>query len=83
VSIYSDDASVVNGGEIEIPKFLPRRPAQAATAKPRRRGRISPEMWGTLRAAQACEYQSLPSDSPRLKPTLPRLRLLEQAEEAA
>jgi hypothetical protein len=40
-------------------------------------------MWGTLRAAQACEYQSLPSDSPRLKPTLPRLRLLEQAEEAA
>jgi hypothetical protein len=52
------------------------RRKQAAAAKPRRRS-VSPEMWSTLRAAQAREHQSLPPDSPRLKPTLPKLRWLE------
>jgi hypothetical protein len=76
VEIYTDHPGQVNGqaDEIEIPAFLLRRPAQAAAAaKPRRR--IRPEMWGTLRAALAREHQSLPADSPRLKPTLPQLRL--------
>jgi hypothetical protein len=57
----------------------PRRPAQAAAAK---RRRISPEMWGTLRAAQVREHQSLPPDSPRVRPTLPKLRPREPAEVA-
>jgi hypothetical protein len=55
----------------------PRRPKQAASSKPRRR--IRPELWGTLRAAIAREYQCLPPDSPRVLPTLPRLRWLEPA----
>jgi hypothetical protein len=48
-----------------------------ATAKPRRR--ISPAVWSTVRARIAREAQSLPPDSPRLKPTLARLRLREPA----
>lgn len=76
---YIDDVGPVNAEvhPVEIPAFLPRRPAQAAS---KRRRRIAPEMWGTLRAAQVREYQSLPPDSPRVRPTLPRLRLLGKPE---
>jgi hypothetical protein len=56
---------------------LRRCPAQAAAAKKRRR--ISRETWGSLRAAIAKEHQALPPDSPRLQPTLARLRWLEPA----
>ena len=54
----------------------PRRPAQAAS-KPRHC--ISPERWGSLRAAIAKQHQALPLDSPRVRPTLPKLRLREPA----
>jgi hypothetical protein len=54
-----------------------RRPAQAATAKPRRR--IRSETWSSISAAIVRQHQALPSNSPRLKPTLPRLRWLEPA----
>jgi hypothetical protein len=57
------------------------RRKQAAAAKPRRR--ISPAVWSTVRAHIAREHQGLPADSPRLKPTLPRVRWLGQPEEAA
>jgi hypothetical protein len=76
---YSYDADTVNReevepAEIEIPALLSRRPAQAAAAK--RRRRISPERWSTVRAHIAREHQALPPDSPRIKPSLPRLKLL-------
>ena len=60
----------------------PPRGKQAVAARKRRR-RISSELWGTFRARLAREYQGLPPDSPRIKPTLPRLKLLGQPEEAA
>ncbi len=88
---YSDDASTVNGEvePVEIPAFLHfaerRRPVQAAASKPRRR--VSPEMWGTFRAHLAREHQALPESSPRVRPTLARLKLLGKpalgSEEAA
>jgi hypothetical protein len=55
----------------------PRQPLQAAIAKPRRR--ISPSVWGTVRARIAREHESLPPDSPRVRPTLPKLQLREPA----
>lgn len=85
MSTYSDVACVVNRdvdpGEIEIPAFLPRRSKQAASPQPRRR--IPASVWSTVRARVAREHESLPEDSPRLKPTLPKLRLLEPSEGAA
>jgi hypothetical protein len=55
----------------------PRRPAQAAASKPRRR--IRPETWSSISAAIVRQHQALPADSPRIKPSLPRLRWLEPA----
>ena len=83
---YSDADPAVNSVdpvEIELPRFLPlRRPAQAAAgSKPRRR--IRPEAWSSLNAAIVRQHQALPADSPRIKPSLPRLRWLERAVEAA
>jgi hypothetical protein len=81
VSSYIEAERPVNGqvdpAEIELPAFLPRRPAQAAVAKPRRH--ISPAVWSTVRAHIAREHQCLPLDSPRVRPTLPKLRLPEPA----
>jgi hypothetical protein len=57
----------------------PRR-KQAATAKPRRR--IASSVWSTVNAHIAREWQCLPPDSPRVRPTLPKLRLREPAEVA-
>jgi hypothetical protein len=42
-----------------------------------RRRRISREAWAGLRAAISHQHESLPSDSPRIRPTLPRLRWME------
>jgi hypothetical protein len=56
------------------------RRKQAATAKPRRP--IRPETWSSLRAAIVRQHQALPPGSPRVRPTLPRLRWLEPAEVA-
>jgi hypothetical protein len=85
MTIYIDGGPAVNGhvdpAEIELPAFLPRRPAQAATAKPRRP--ISAEAWSVLRAAIARQHQSLPLDSPRVRPVLPKLRLREPMGKAA
>lgn len=82
---YIEAAPLVNSdvdhGEVEIPPFLPRRPQQAAAARPRRR--ISPAAWSTVRARIAREHEGLPEDSPRRRSTLPRLRLLGEPEEAA
>ena len=79
---YIGDTGAVNAEvdavELEIPAFLPRRPAQAASSKPRRR--ISPAVWSTVRAHLAREYSGLLADSPRRKPSLPRLRCLERPE---
>jgi hypothetical protein len=55
----------------------PRQPLQAAIAKKRRR--ISPSVWGTVRARIAREHEGLPLDSPRRRPTLPKLHLRESA----
>jgi hypothetical protein len=55
------------------------RPAQAGSSSPQRRRRIIREMWGTSRAVQAHELQSLPPGSPRVRPTLAKLRLREPA----
>jgi hypothetical protein len=55
----------------------PRRPKQAASSKPRRR--IRPAVWSTVRAHIAREHQCLPPDSPRVRPTLAKLRLREPA----
>lgn len=58
----------------------PRRPKQAAIAKPCRR--IRPEVWGSLNAAIARERQLLAATvprSPRVRPTLAVLRLGESA----
>jgi hypothetical protein len=79
---YSHDPAPVNGpaAEFEIPAFLPRSTAQAMK---RRRQRISEEVWGTFRAHLAREHQGLPPDSPRVRPTLPRLRCLEPTEAAS
>jgi len=55
---------------------LPRR-KQAAAGKPRRR--IRPEAWSSINAAIVRQHQGLPPDSPRVRPTLPRLRWLELA----
>jgi hypothetical protein len=80
VDSYSDAALSVNdpvdAAELDIPAFLPCRPLQAVAAK--RRRRISPEVWGTVRARIAREHDALPADSPRVRPTLPRLRWLER-----
>jgi hypothetical protein len=57
-----------------------RRPAQAPTAKPLRR--IRPESWASLNAAIVKEHRTLAllkPDSPRIKPSLPKLRLREPA----
>jgi len=54
-----------------------RRLAQAASSKPRRP--IAPSVWSTFRAHLARDHQCLPPDSPRIKPTLPELRLREPA----
>jgi hypothetical protein len=64
---------------LRIPQ--PRRPKQAASSQPRRR--ISPAVWSTVRARIAREAQSLPPDSPRVRPTLPTLKLLGQPKEVA
>jgi hypothetical protein len=81
VSSYIEAERPVNGQvdtvEVEIPAFLPRRPAQAASSKPRRR--IRSETWSSISAAIVRQHQALPPNSPRLKPTLPRLRWLEPA----
>jgi hypothetical protein len=82
VEIYTDDPASVNGraDEIELPAFLPRRPAQAAIARKRRR--IRPESWASLNAAIVKEHRTLAllkPDSPRVRPTLPVLRLREPA----
>jgi hypothetical protein len=76
---YTDEAGPVNPVEleIEIPRFIPPRCKQAATAKPRRR--LAPSVWSAVRAYLAREHQRLPPDSPRVRPTLPRLRLREPA----
>jgi hypothetical protein len=77
---YIDEAGPVNGQvdpvEIELPRFLPPRRKQAVS-KPRRH--IPPSVWSTVRARIGREREFLPPDSPRLKPTLARLRLLEPA----
>jgi hypothetical protein len=80
VSIYSDDDPAVNA-EVDaaetLPRFLPPRRKRAASGKPRRR--IRPEVGGSLRAAIAKKHQALLPNSPRIKPTLPKLRLREPA----
>jgi hypothetical protein len=55
----------------------PRRPKQAASSKPRRR--ISAAVWSTVRAHIDREYQGMPPDSPRVRPTMPKLQLREPA----
>jgi hypothetical protein len=79
VEIYTDRPPVVRRGEIELPAFLPRHPAQAASKK---RCCFSLEVWGTVRARIA-RHEALAPDSPRRRPTLARLRWLERPEEAA
>jgi hypothetical protein len=59
----------VPGHTFRIPQ--PRRPKQAAISKSRRP--LAPSVWSTVRAHIAREWQCLPPDSPRLKPTLPKL----------
>jgi hypothetical protein len=83
VEIYTDDLDPVNGRveEIELPAFLTRRRPHVASSKPRRR--IRPETWSSINAAIVRQHQALPADSPRIKPSLPRLRWLERAVEAA
>jgi hypothetical protein len=44
---------------------------------PKRRRRISRETWASLRAAISHQHESLPPHSPRVRPTLQRLRFLE------
>ena len=79
---YADTEPLVNPVDpVDLPAFLPPRPAQASAAQPRRR--ISPSVWSTVRARIAREHDALPDDSPRVRPTLPRLRWLEPAGEVA
>ena len=81
------ESRLADGTAAAAPKSVPgqntfritqrQRCKQAATAKPRRR--ISPERWGSLRAALVKEHAALPPDSPRKRPTLAKLRLREPA----
>jgi hypothetical protein len=48
--------------------------SSVATRKCRR---VSRETWASLRAAISHQHESLPPDSPRVRPTLPRLRWME------
>jgi hypothetical protein len=42
--------------------------------------RVKREQWSTLAGAQLLERNGLPEDSPRRRPTLPKLRFLEREE---
>jgi hypothetical protein len=84
MDIYTDEVRPVNvhvdPGEIELPAFLLPRRKQAAAAKPRRR--IRPETWSSINAAIVRQHQTLAAvqpNSPRIRPSLPRLRWLEPA----
>jgi hypothetical protein len=47
------------------------------TAAKKRRRRVSRETWASIRGAILHERDALPEDSPRRRPTLPRLRWME------
>jgi hypothetical protein len=80
------ESRLADGAAKAAPKSVPgqnisripqrHRPAQAAS-KPRRR--IAPTFWSAVNAHLARERQGLPPDSPRVRPTLPKLRLRELA----
>ena len=81
------ESRLADGAATAAPKSVPGqnvsritrrpRPAQAAASKPRRR--IAPSVWSTVNAHLARERQGLPPNSPRVRPSLPRLRWLEPA----
>jgi hypothetical protein len=75
VTVLSETIPPVNTDvPLEIPVSPP--PWRRLISRKRRR-RISRETWASLRAAISHQRESLPPDSPRVRPTLPHLRWME------
>jgi hypothetical protein len=75
VTVLSESIPPVNTDvPLEIPVSPP--PRRRPISRKRRR-RISRETWAALRAAISHQHESLPPDSPRIRPTLPHLRWME------
>jgi hypothetical protein len=87
--MIKEESRLADGTASAAPKGVPgqntfgitqRQRRKQATSKPRRS--IRPETWSSLNAAIVRQHQALAAiapDSPRVRPTLPKLQLREPA----